>query len=78
MMHEAGETARSIIDVFKSQPVVLGLILINLALVGLLYWGTVTAERERTRGLELLYENRKTVGDLLHNCYPVAPPDKGK
>lgn len=74
-LHEAGETARSIVDIFRSQPLILALILMNLALMGLLYWNSVAAERERTRGLELLYDNRKTVGELLHNCYP-APPAK--
>jgi len=70
-MHEAGETTRSIVDVFRSQPLVLALVLMNLALLGLLYWSSIAAERERTRGLELLYDNRKTVGELLRNCYPV-------
>jgi hypothetical protein len=69
-MHEAGETARSVIDVFRSQPILLALIVVVLALLGLLYWSAVGAERERTKALELLYENRKYVGDLLKSCHP--------
>ena len=73
-VHEAGETARSAIDVFKSQPFVLALILMNLALLGLLYWNGVIGEREREKSLDLLYENRKYMGDLLFKCQP--PPVK--
>lgn len=73
-VHEAGETARSIVDVFRQQPIVLALILTILALLGLLYWSAVSAEREREKGLELLYDNRKFVGDLLVRCQLPAPP----
>ena len=69
-VHEAGETARSIVDVFRSNPLVLALILMNLALLGLLYWNAVSGERERTQSLSMLYENRRIVGQLLHDCTP--------
>ena len=59
-IHEAGETARSAIGVFTSQPIVLALILMNAALLGLLYWDHGISEHERTRSLELLYEDRKS------------------
>ena len=73
-IHEAGETARTTLDIFRREPIVLALILMNMALLGLLYWNGVAQERERTRSLELLYENRKYVGDILARCYP-APPN---
>jgi hypothetical protein len=72
-IHEAGETARSAIDVFRTSPFTLALILMNLALLGFLYLFSIHAETERTRALELLYENRKYVGDILSRCYPVPP-----
>lgn len=74
MMKEAGQTARSAIGIFRREPIVLALIIINLALIGLLYWDGVIAEREREKGLELLYQNREFVGKLLANCYPAPPP----
>lgn len=70
---EAGETARTALGIFRGQPLVLALIMMNLALMGLLYWNAVVAEKERERGLELLYDNRKFVGQLLANCYPTPP-----
>ena len=74
MVHEAGETARSAISVFSSQPFTLALIIMNLALLGFLYIYTIHAEDERKESLRLLYDNRKYVGDILSKCYPV-PPD---
>ena len=76
-MHEAGETARSALSIFKEQPFILALIIVILALLGLLYWNAVTAEREREKGLDLLYENRKVVTEALLKCYP-AQPRKGQ
>ena len=73
-VHEAGETARSAIAIFREQPFMLAMVLLNLALLGFLYYSGVTANNERRRELELLYENRKFVGELLATkCYP-APP----
>jgi len=65
---EAGQTARSLIDAFRGQPLSLALVVMNLALLGLLYWSAVVAERERTLSLKLLYENRTFVGNLLARC----------
>ena len=69
-VREAGETARTIVDVFRTSPLTLALILMNLALLGLLYFSSVSGERERSKSLELLYDNRKIVGQLLHDCTP--------
>ena len=69
-VHEAGETARSIVDVFRANPLVLALILMNLALLFLLYISSVSGERERTQSLAMPSENRKIVGQLLHDCTP--------
>ena len=75
-MHEAGETARAGLNIFAREPIVLALVLTILALLGLLYWNAVTAEREREKGLDLLYENRKIVTEALLKCYPVPPKNR--
>ena len=74
-VHETGETARSIVDVFRSQPLSLALVLMNIGLLGFLYYGGVVAHNERQRETELLYENRKFVGTLLARC-TISPPLK--
>ena len=72
-VREAGETARSALSVFREQPFMLAMILLNFGLLVYLYYTGVVANAERRRELELLYENRKFVGQLLAQCYP-APP----
>lgn len=71
MVHEAGETARSTIEVFKSQPLLLAMVLMNFALLGFLYYTGVTNNKSRARELELLYQNRKEVGQLLIECHRI-------
>ena len=65
---EAGATARAVVSALSTQPVILASLVLNLALVGLLYWSAVIAERERGDERRLLYENRKFVGNLLAGC----------
>lgn len=65
---EAGETARSAIDVFKQTPIVFALIIMNLALLALVYWNGVVGHQERSRSLELLYSNHEYIGNLLARC----------
>jgi len=73
---EAGQTARSLIDAFKAQPFTLAMVLMNFFLLAYLYYAGVVAHQERQKETELLYENRKYVGELLANCYPAPPPQR--
>jgi hypothetical protein len=52
----------------SSNPIVLALVVIDLATLGLLYWQGTLGESERRRSLELLYQNRTEVGQLLTKC----------
>lgn len=67
---EAGATARSVVGALGTNPYVLASVLLNLGLIGLLYWSASIAERERGDERRLLYENRAFVGNLLANCHP--------
>lgn len=73
-LHEAGETARSFIGNFREQPFLLAMVLMNLAMLGFLYYDGIAHNADRRHQLELLYENRKYVGDLLIKCH--LPPPK--
>jgi hypothetical protein len=65
---EAGATARSLINGLSSSPLVLALVVIDLATLGLLYWQGTLGESERRTSLELLYKNRSEVSQLLAKC----------
>jgi hypothetical protein len=75
MTHEAGETARSFIDALKEQPLSLALVLMNLALIGYLYYESIEINKQRTSEQTLLYQNRREVALLLARCtWPQGTP----
>lgn len=65
---EAGATTRKLIDSLSASPLVLALVVIELATLGLLYWSVTSGERERTESIKLLYQNRESVARLLAEC----------
>ena len=75
-LEHGAKAASSFMEAMKSQPLVLALCVMNFMLLGFLYYGGVAAHREREREMELLYENRKYVGDLLARCTFSPPPEK--
>lgn len=67
---EVGQTARSFIDVMKNEPIALSLCLMNVLLLGFLYYTGVVAHDERKLETQLMYENRSEMAKLLAQCYP--------
>ena len=67
---EAGQTARTFLDVMRGQPLALLLGLSNIALLAFLYYQGAVAAAQRSEETRLLYENRAFVGNLLANCVP--------
>lgn len=73
-VEEAGRTARGIVAAFKRDPLTLAMVLMNLALVGLLYLQAGFAREEHNHDIELLYSNRSEVAQLLARCNFIVPP----
>jgi hypothetical protein len=72
MTQEAGEAAKGFINALKDQPLSLALVVMNLCLLGYLYYEGVNAYSERRHELELLYQNRDKMAALLFKCRPPA------
>jgi hypothetical protein len=74
------QVAGGIIDALKGQPLSLALVVMNLCLLGYLYYEGVQAHGERQRETELLYENRTQMANLLYKCtpYEARPPQSGQ
>jgi hypothetical protein len=68
------QVAGGLIDALKGQPLSLALVVMNLGLLGFLYYEGVQAHAERQRETELLYENRTQMANLLFRCAPVDRP----
>jgi hypothetical protein len=75
------QVAGGIVDALKAQPLVLSLVLMNAGLLGYLYYQGVVAHAERKSEMELLYDNRKSMAELLYRCVPSdlpRPPQSGQ
>ena len=67
------EVAGGLIDALKGQPLSLALVVMNIGLLGYLYYEGVQAHNERQQETKLMYEYRTTIAGLLQQCYPAAP-----
>jgi len=72
-VEEGGKVASSIVDTFKSQPIILALVLIVLGLLALLYW---TAEKQaslRSHDIEIMTAEHKQSLELISRCIVPKP-----
>ena len=69
-LEEGGKAVNSFIDALKSQPLSLALVVMNIGLLGYLYYQGSVAASERHHEMDLLYQNRETVAKLLQECGP--------
>jgi hypothetical protein len=56
------------VGALKQQPLVLALVIMNLALLGFLYYSGVVAHNERSEQAKMLSENRNAIAELLTSC----------
>ena len=70
-VEEAGQTARTVITTIGSQPLVLALVLMNMALLVFTFYQNheMTQTRERTGQLIVTWQTE--VSKLLANCVPM-------
>jgi hypothetical protein len=71
MTNGVGQAASSFMDALRSQPLSLALVVMNICLLGYLYYAGVVAHAERKEEMQLLYENRREMAQLLYQCMPV-------
>jgi len=67
------EATRGFFDALKAQPLSLALVVMNLGLLGFLYYTAIEASKDRRNEMALMYQNRLDVAKLLASCYPAAP-----
>lgn len=69
-VEEAGATARSIIDVLRSEPLSLALVVMNVLLLALFFYVIQTATSVRHAELERVFAAQEKTNQLLYNCVP--------
>jgi len=74
---EAGKVAATFMDIMRAQPLSLALVIMNFALIGLIYFGTSTISERRAKEFERIMEQQEKLGQLLYNCVPVKDKTGG-
>jgi membrane-anchored glycerophosphoryl diester phosphodiesterase (GDPDase) len=74
-MMERGENIKNVLDVMKSQPLVLGLLLVIFALIGFVYLQSAQFNTQRAENVKMFLDVQKEVQKLLSQC--IVPPPKG-
>jgi hypothetical protein len=70
------EIATGFMDAMKSQPVMLGLVVMNLTMVGMLYVVIRFAQDQRRNEFDLIFKSQSEVQQLLAQC--VIPKGTGE
>lgn len=66
---EAGKAVGSFFSIMGGQPLSLALVIMNMALIGYLYYEGASVASQRSAELKLLYQNRSEVALLLAGCH---------
>lgn len=64
---EGGKAISGVIESLKSQPLVLSLVIMNLALLAIFYVIAVKSSETRQREFGLIFENQKQMMELIGN-----------
>lgn len=72
-LNEGGKAAHTFFEALKNEPLVLALCVMNVLLLGYLYYQGVVAHDERKTEMAMLYENRTEMAKLLFQCTPPSP-----
>ena len=67
-VEEVGQTARTLLDVLRSQPATVASILINFALVAFIFYALTGAASFRETVVKQNYEYQREVSQLLAKC----------
>jgi hypothetical protein len=67
-VEEAGKVAGGFLDAMKSQPIMLGLVVLNLAMVVMLYVVIRFAQDQRRTEFEMIFTGQREVQQLLSTC----------
>lgn len=71
---EVGQTARSLVDALKANPVMLGLVLVIVMQIGLMFFIVWRSSTYREHEFSLMMQANKDVQQLLSRC--IVPEQK--
>jgi hypothetical protein len=74
-IEEVGKAASGFMTAMTSQPVMLGMVVIVLALIGMLFMTMKSASEVRRAEVQMIFEQQKQVQDILSRC--IVPQQRG-
>jgi hypothetical protein len=77
-MTERGANIASLLDALKSQPLMLGLLLVIFALIGFVYLQSSQFNQQRAENVKLFVSVQAEVQKLLSQCIVPPPGGTGK
>ena len=69
-LEEGGKVARTFMEALKGEPLALALCVMNVLMIGFLYYTGVVAHDELKTEMQMLYENRSEMAKLLYQFQP--------
>jgi len=75
-VEEASKTAGIFMDVMKTQPLALALVVMNVALLAVLWYVATLTNETRKREFDALHAEQKEVRELLSKC--VVPTQRSE
>jgi hypothetical protein len=72
-IEEGAKAAGTFMSIMKEQPLSLALAVMNLALVGLIWWFSAKQVEVRNHDLELYFAHQKETSQLLARCIIPKP-----
>jgi hypothetical protein len=76
-VEEVGKAASGFMTAMSSQPIMLGMVMIVLALIGMLFMTLRAASEARKNEFELIFRQQKETQDILSRCVVVPPQQRG-
>lgn len=73
IIEEGEKVAGEVVHVFSRTPLVLSLILMNFALIGLVYYERISEDSLRTGNIKLYIDQISEVHQLLARCVVIPP-----
>lgn len=71
-VEEAGKVATGFLDVMRTQPLVLAMIVMNFALIGYVFYAGREEVASRTENAKLIISLQSKTQELLQSCVPVS------
>jgi len=74
-VEEGAKVASGFVDALRSQPVMLGMVVVIGFLIGLLFFVAYKGAETRQRELDKFYSSQKETQELLAKCIMIAPEE---